>query len=246
MAAVNRPTDHRLEAGGDQPGDAGPCRTRRGDHRPRLRVRDLRHAHGAVDGPVPRCAGRMRVRVPDAQGPSRPARSRGRPASWRTVRCCTLRSRSSATAIRRARERSGRRRTTRSRTTAPGSASCSGPRLRGWRRHDLRNLRIDIRVDSREPAERTSSASAGASRSRRWGQAAGILGERGIAIEAGQYVSTGRGDRSPTCRPARWARSTSHLSPDGFDWHRERCRPARRSERGAGALAGPGVAGVPR
>ena len=65
-----------------------------------------------------------------------------------------------------------------------------GSAVEGWRRHDLRNLRIDIRVDSREPAEnflgerRCEPIDALV-------QAAGILGERGIAIESGQYVSTG-------------------------------------------------------
>lgn len=65
-----------------------------------------------------------------------------------------------------------------------------GPAVEGWRRHDLRNLRIDIRVDGHEPAEnflgerRCEPIEALV-------QAAGILGERGIAIEAGQYVSTG-------------------------------------------------------
>ena len=65
-----------------------------------------------------------------------------------------------------------------------------GPAVAHWRRHDLRNLRIDIRVDDCEPAEnflgecRCDPIDALV-------QAAGILGERGIAIEAGQYVSTG-------------------------------------------------------
>ena len=65
-----------------------------------------------------------------------------------------------------------------------------GPAVADWRRHDLRNLRIDIRVDDREPAEnflgecRCDPIEALV-------QAAGILGERGVAIEAGQYVSTG-------------------------------------------------------
>jgi len=65
-----------------------------------------------------------------------------------------------------------------------------GPAVADWRRHDLRNLRIDIRVDDRAPAEnflgecRCDPIDALA-------QATGILGERGIAIEAGQYVSTG-------------------------------------------------------
>ena len=65
-----------------------------------------------------------------------------------------------------------------------------GPAVAHWRRHDLRNLRIDIRVDDREPAEnflgecRCDPIEALV-------QAAGILGERGVAIEAGQYVSTG-------------------------------------------------------
>ena len=65
-----------------------------------------------------------------------------------------------------------------------------GAAVADWRRHDLRNLRIDMRVDDREPAEnflgeyRCQPIEA-------LEQAAGILGERGIAIEAGQYVSTG-------------------------------------------------------
>ena len=65
-----------------------------------------------------------------------------------------------------------------------------GPAVADWRRHDLRNLGIDIRVDAGEPAEnflgecRCDPIDALV-------QAAGILGERGIAIEAGQYVSTG-------------------------------------------------------
>ena len=65
-----------------------------------------------------------------------------------------------------------------------------GPAVTDWRRHDLRNLLIDIRVDDREPAEnflgecRCEPIDALV-------QATGILGERGIAIEAGQYVSTG-------------------------------------------------------
>ena len=65
-----------------------------------------------------------------------------------------------------------------------------GPEVADWRRHDLRNLRIDIRVDDREPAEnflgecRCDPIEALV-------QAAGTLGGRGIAIEAGQYVSTG-------------------------------------------------------
>ena len=65
-----------------------------------------------------------------------------------------------------------------------------GPAVAHWGRHDLRNLRIDIRIDDREPAEnflgecRCDPIEALL-------QAAGILGERGIAIEAGQYVSTG-------------------------------------------------------
>ena len=65
-----------------------------------------------------------------------------------------------------------------------------GPAVTDWRRHDLRNLHIDIRVDDSAPAEnflgecRCDPIDAMV-------QAAGILGERGIAIEAGQYVSTG-------------------------------------------------------
>ena len=65
-----------------------------------------------------------------------------------------------------------------------------GPAIADWRRHDLRNLRIDIRVDDDEPAEnflgefRCEPIEA-------LEQAAAILGERGIAIDAGQYVSTG-------------------------------------------------------
>ena len=65
-----------------------------------------------------------------------------------------------------------------------------GPAIPDWRRHDLRNLPIDIRVDDREPAEnflgecRCDPIAALV-------QAAGILGERGIGIESGQYVSTG-------------------------------------------------------
>ena len=65
-----------------------------------------------------------------------------------------------------------------------------GPAIAHWRRHDLRNLDIDIRVDDHEPAEnflgecRCDPIEALV-------QAAGILAERGIAIEAGQYVSTG-------------------------------------------------------
>lgn len=65
-----------------------------------------------------------------------------------------------------------------------------GPAITHWRRHDLRNLFIDIRIDASEPAEnflgefRCDPIDALV-------QATGILGERGIAIEAGQYVSTG-------------------------------------------------------
>ena len=65
-----------------------------------------------------------------------------------------------------------------------------GPAIADWRRHDLRNVFIDIRIDGGEPAEnflgecRCDPIEALA-------QAAGILGARGIAIEAGQYVSTG-------------------------------------------------------
>ena len=65
-----------------------------------------------------------------------------------------------------------------------------GPAIADWRRHDLRNLGIDIRVDDHESAEnflgeyRCEPIDALV-------QAAGILGERGITIEAGQYVSTG-------------------------------------------------------
>ena len=65
-----------------------------------------------------------------------------------------------------------------------------GPAIADWRRHDLRNLRIDIRVDDRESAEnflgeyRCDPIEALV-------QAAGILGDRAITIEAGQYVSTG-------------------------------------------------------
>lgn len=65
-----------------------------------------------------------------------------------------------------------------------------GPAVEDWRRHDLRNLHIDIQVDDRDPAEnflgecRCDPIEALV-------QAAGILGERGIAIDAGQYVSTG-------------------------------------------------------
>ncbi|MDD9981801.1 MAG: hydratase [Gammaproteobacteria bacterium] len=65
-----------------------------------------------------------------------------------------------------------------------------GPAITDWRRHDLRNLFIDIRIDGGEPAEnflgecRCDPIEALV-------QAAGILGERGIAIEADQYVSTG-------------------------------------------------------
>ena len=65
-----------------------------------------------------------------------------------------------------------------------------GPAITDWRRHDLRNLFIDIRIDGAAPAEnflgecRCDPIEALV-------QAAGILGERGIAIEAGQYVSTG-------------------------------------------------------
>ena len=65
-----------------------------------------------------------------------------------------------------------------------------GPAIADWRGHDLRNLHIEIRVDAGDPAEnflgecRCDPIEALV-------QAAGILGERGIAIEAGQYVSTG-------------------------------------------------------
>ena len=65
-----------------------------------------------------------------------------------------------------------------------------GPAVADWCGHDLRNLRIDIRVDDREPAEnflgecRCDPIEALV-------QAAAMLGGRGIAIEAGQYVSTG-------------------------------------------------------
>ena len=65
-----------------------------------------------------------------------------------------------------------------------------GPAITDWRRHDLRNLFIDIRIDGGEPAEnflgecRCDPIDALV-------QATGILGERAIAIEAGQYVSTG-------------------------------------------------------
>ena len=65
-----------------------------------------------------------------------------------------------------------------------------GPEIADWRRHDLRNLQIDIRVDDREPAEnflgecRCDPIEALV-------QATGILGERAITIEPGQYVSTG-------------------------------------------------------
>ena len=65
-----------------------------------------------------------------------------------------------------------------------------GPAVADWRRHDLRNLRIDIRVDDREPAENFLGESR-CEPIEALVQAAGILGERGIAIEAGQYVSTG-------------------------------------------------------
>ena len=65
-----------------------------------------------------------------------------------------------------------------------------GPAIPDWRRHDLRILPIDIRVDDREPAEnflgecRCDPIEALV-------QAARILGERGIGIATGQYVSTG-------------------------------------------------------
>ena len=65
-----------------------------------------------------------------------------------------------------------------------------GPAVADWRSHDLRSLRIDIQIDDREPAEnflgecRCDPIEALV-------QAAGMLGQRGIAIEAGQYVSTG-------------------------------------------------------
>ena len=65
-----------------------------------------------------------------------------------------------------------------------------GPAVADWCGHDLRNLRIDVRVDDREPAEnflgecRCDPIEALV-------QASAMLGERGIAIEAGQYVSTG-------------------------------------------------------
>ena len=65
-----------------------------------------------------------------------------------------------------------------------------GSAIPNWCRHDLRNLFIDIRIDGSEPAEnflgecRCDPIDALI-------QAAGILGERGITIEAGQYVSTG-------------------------------------------------------
>ena len=65
-----------------------------------------------------------------------------------------------------------------------------GPAVPDWRRHDLRNLRIDIRVDDREPAENFLGESR-CEPIEALVQAAGILGERGIAIEVGQYVSTG-------------------------------------------------------
>ena len=65
-----------------------------------------------------------------------------------------------------------------------------GAAIPDWCEHDLRNLPIEIRVDAGDPAEnflgecRCDPIEALV-------QAAGILGERGIAIEAGQYVSTG-------------------------------------------------------
>ena len=65
-----------------------------------------------------------------------------------------------------------------------------GPEVPGWRDLDLRNLEIDIRVDGGAPAENFL----GEDRCEPVGalvQAVEILSARGIAIEAGQYVSTG-------------------------------------------------------
>ena len=65
-----------------------------------------------------------------------------------------------------------------------------GDPIAGWRTLDLSNLVIDIKVDERPLAE-NFLVEGRCPPLQSLQQAAKSLGERGIAVEAGQYVSTG-------------------------------------------------------